>query len=392
MSSSGMDISTRNLKRKAYNGNHEENLGLDKMSRLAPGEFLKRHWKAVLVFYAVEALMTALLYAWLYRLSGEVGLVNYKGAEATVFTLGVLAYTFGLRHAVDADHLAAIDNSTRKLVQEGKDAKFTGLFFSLGHSTVVILLSVALMISVRAVASAIPQLENLGSIVGTLVSGGFLYIIGLLNFLVFFEIYELYKQLKQGKTDEEKLNELLLKRGFMGRYFGKLFKVVDKQWYLYPIGFLFGLGFDTASETALLAISAIASASTSIPLYHLLVFPFLFAAGMSLVDTTDGFYMNTAYSWAFDNPFRKIWYNLTMTVISVLVAWLVGTLELLGLIQSEFNLTGPFWDWIAAVTGDVWWGNIGLIIIGTFGTAWAVSFVLYRLKFVKYEEQYSKRN
>ena len=387
----GMDILTRNLMRKAYNGHHEEDPGLDKMSRLTPMEFLRRHWKAVAIFYVVEGIITSLLFLWLYGLSSVVGTVEYEGSSVAMFTLGVLAYTFGLRHAVDPDHLAAIDNSTRKLVQEGKDARFTGLFFSLGHSTVVILMSVALMVSARAVLSALPELQNIGGMIGTLVSGGFLYVIGLLNFLVFFEIYEIYKKLRQGSMDEARLNELLMKRGFMGRYFGKLFRIVDKQWYLYPLGFLFGLGFDTASEVALLAISAIAAASTSISLVHLLVFPFLFAAGMTLFDTTDGFYMNAAYSWAFDNPFRKIWYNLTMTIISVMVAWLVGTLELLGLVQSEFNLSGPFWDWVASVTGDVWWGSIGYIIIGVFAVTWAVSFALYKFKFSKHEAKISRQ-
>ncbi len=379
------------MKSKLIKGKSYISKGLDNMSRLTPMEFLRRHWKAIAIFYTVEAIVTAFLFLWLFNLSNLVRTVEYKGSAVTMFTLGILAYTFGLRHAVDADHLAAIDNSTRKLVQEGKDARFTGLFFSLGHSTVVILMAIALMVSVRAVASALPQLQNIGGIIGTLVSGGFLYIIGLLNFLVFFEIYEIYKQLRQGRMDETKLNELLLKRGFMGRFFGKLFKIVDKQWYLYPIGFLFGLGFDTASEVALLAISSVTAASTSLPLYQLLVFPFLFAAGMSLIDATDGFYMNTAYSWAFDNPFRKIWYNLTMTIISVMVAWIVGTLELLGLIQGEFNLSGPFWDWIATVNGDVWWGNIGFIIIGTFAVTWGVSFALYKLKFSKYEAEVTRQ-
>ncbi|AEA13645.1 putative high-affinity nickel-transport protein [Thermoproteus uzoniensis 768-20] len=339
----------------------------------------KKIWQIAL-FYAAIAAITAALVLWLNGLASLVGTVKYKGHPMTIFALGILAYMFGLRHALDADHLAAIDNSTRKLVQEGKDARFTGLFFSLGHSTVVILLAVALMFSVRAVASAIPELENVGSVVGTLVSGGFLYIIGLLNFLVFFEIYEIFKRMRSGELDEAKLNELLLKRGFMGRYFGKLFKIVDKQWYLYPIGFLFGLGFDTASETALLAISAIASATIRMPIYMLLVFPFLFTAGMALVDATDGFFMSSAYGWAFSDPLRKVWYNLTTTIISVMVAWVVGTLELLGLIQSEFNLAGPFWDWIAAVNGDVWWGNIGIIIVSIFAVTWISSIIIYKFK------------
>ncbi len=341
---------------------------------------MQKAWKMA-VFYAAMAAVTVFLFMWLNGLASVAGNVKYKGQYMTIFALGVLAYMFGLRHALDADHLAAIDNSARKLVQEGKNADFVGLFFSLGHSTVVILLAVALMISVRAVQSAIPQLENVGSIVGTLISGGFLYVIGLMNFLVFFEIYELFKRMKSGELDEGRLNELLLKRGFMGRYFGKLFKIVDKQQYLYPIGFLFGLGFDTASETALLAISAVASAAIRIALYQLLVFPFLFTAGMALVDTTDGFFMSSAYGWAFSDPLRKVWYNLTTTIISVLVAWAVGTLELLGLVQGELNLSGPFWDWIATVNSGVWWGNIGIIIVAIFAITWTISIIIYKLKF-----------
>lgn len=350
--------------------------------------------KKMLLFYIIELTITVVLFIWLFKLSSEVGNIEVQlhGVSATFFTLGILAYLFGLRHAVDADHLAAIDNSTRKLVQEGKPSLFTGLFFSLGHSTVVILLSIALMIATRIVESSIPQLENIGSIVGTLVSGFFLYIIGFLNLVVLFEIYELFKQARRGELDEAKLNEALLKRGFMNRYFKGLFKIVNNQYYLYPIGFLFGLGFDTASETALLAISAgTAGVFTKIPLWTLLVFPFLFTAAMTLLDTTDGFFMNGAYRWAFmGNPIRKVWYNLTMTSISIIVAYLVGSLELLGLIQSEFGLSGWFWDNIALINGDVWWGNVGIIIISTFAITWIISIIIYKSRISKYEDQYKK--
>jgi high-affinity nickel-transport protein len=341
-----------------------------------------------LVFYAVNVTVTAFLFLWLFALSAKVGDVKYQGQTVTFMTLGILAYIFGMRHAVDADHLAAIDNSTRKLTQEGKDAKFAGLFFSLGHSTVVTLLSVALVVSARAVEAYIPQLEDVGGTIGTLISAGFLYIIGLLNFLVFFEIYQIYKHMRKERLDEGRLNEALLKRGFMARYFGKLFKIVDKQYYLYLIGFLFGLGFETASETALLAISAASAATTSVPVWELLIFPLLFTAGMTLIDTTDGFFMTSAYRWAFDNPIRKIWYNLTMTIISVTVAWAIGTLETLGLVQSEFNLSGGVWDWIADVTGDVWWGSIGIMIVGLFAVTWAVSIILYKVKIQRFEKEY----
>jgi len=344
----------------------------------------------IIPFYIVESIITGLLIYWLSLDSQVVESVKVtledKGIITSFFGLGILAYFLGLRHALDADHLAAIDNSTRKLVQERKSSYFTGLFFSLGHSTVVILLAITLMIATRIVASNLPQLENLGSIIGTIVSGGFLYIIGLLNLLVLMEIYKIYKEVSQTeKINSEELENVLLKRGFMNKFFKGLFKIVDKQYYMYPIGFLFGLGFDTASETALLAISAaVAGIFAKIPLWSLLVFPFLFTAGMTLIDTTDGLFMSGAYQWAFTgNPIRKVWYNLTMTTISILVAYLIGTLELLGLVQSEFNLTGVFWNFIALVNGGVWWGNIGILIVITFATTWIISLIIYRLKISK---------
>lgn len=287
-----------------------------------------------------------------------------------------------MRHALDADHLAAIDNSTRKLVQENKPSHFTGLFFSLGHSTVVILLSIGLIVATRTVALNLPALESIGIVIGTLISGSFLYLIGILNFFIFITIFKLYKSIKEGKMDEKKLNDALLKRGFMGRYFNHLFKIIDKQYYMYLIGFLFGLGFDTASETALLAITAgAAGVFLNIPFWTLLVFPFLFTAGMTIIDTSDGFFMSGAYNWAFlGHPAKKIWYNLTMTVISVMISFMVGSLELLGLIQVKFNLTGTFWDVIAGINGEVGMGYLGIIIVATFVVTWITSYVIFKFK------------
>jgi high-affinity nickel-transport protein len=346
---------------------------------------MKKLIRIMLIFYILEALITGILFYWLISLSNEVGAVKLTakiGIIGTFFTLGILAYTFGLRHAFDADHLAAIDNSTRKLVQENKSSNFTGLFFSLGHSTVVILLSIALIVAVRTIASNLPTLESMGTIIGTLVSGGFLYVIGLLNFFIFITIYKLYKSTKKGKVDEQKLNDALLKRGFMGRYFNRLFKIVDQQYYMYPIGLLFGLGFDTASETALLAITAgVAGVFLKIPIWTLLVFPFLFTAGMTTIDTSDGFFMNGAYNWAFSgHPIKKIWYNLTMTIVSVMISFMVGTLELLGLIQGEFNLTGTFWGAMAIINGSVGWGYLGIIIVATFAITWITSYIIFKVK------------
>ena len=339
------------------------------------------------IFYIFEAIITVALFYWLINLSTATGSINITakvGVVGTFFSLGVLAYTFGLRHAFDADHLAAIDNSTRKLVQEKKASNFTGFFFSLGHSTVVILLAIALIIAVRTIASDLPSLESIGTIIGTLVSGGFLYIIGALNLAIFFTIYKIYKSAREGKMDEDRLNDALIKRGFMSRYFSRLFKIVNEQYYMYPIGFLFGLGFDTASETALLAITAAAAGIfLKIPLWTMLVFPFLFTAGMTLVDSSDGFFMNGAYGWAFfGHPIKKIWYNLTMTIISIMISFIVGTLELLGLIQGEFNLGGPFWLSMATISG-VGWGDLGLIIIATFIVTWISSYAIYKIRIEK---------
>lgn len=343
--------------------------------------------KRMILFYSAEALVTLVLFYWLIQLTRAVGAIPITakvGVVDTFFSLGVLAYTFGLRHAFDADHLAAIDNSTRKLVQEKKSSNFTGFFFSLGHSTVVILLSAVLVIAVRTIPSTIPSLESIGTIIGTLVSGGFLYIIGLLNLIIFVTIYKIYKSARRGEIDEGKLNDVLLKRGFMGRYFNRLFKIVNEQYYMYPIGFLFGLGFDTASETALLAITAAtAGVFLKVPLWTLLIFPFLFTAGMTTVDTSDGFFMNGAYGWAFfGHPIKKIWYNLTMTVISVMISFIVGTLELLGLVQGEFNLNGPFWAAMATISG-VGWGYLGIIIIMTFIVTWISSYAIYKFRIEK---------
>ncbi|WP_460172693.1 HoxN/HupN/NixA family nickel/cobalt transporter [Vulcanisaeta sp. JCM 14467] len=346
--------------------------------------------------YAAILTATGLAWFWFYELMMLTKNMALTGSAVswlkdvahihggiTLSILGVLAYLFGLRHGLDADHLAAIDNSTRKLVQEGKRSLFTGTFFSLGHSTVVILMAVALMVATRYIVHSLANIENVGSIIGTLVSGGFLYIIGFLNFLVLLEIYDIYREFRRGRLDEARLEDTLMRRGFMNRFFKGLFRIVDKDYYMYPIGFLFGLGFDTATEVATLAITAaVAGALISIPLWYLLVFPVLFTVGMVLTDTTDGFFMNYAYNWAFKDSLRRLWYNLTMTLISIMIAWVVGTLELLGLVQSELNLGGPFWGWIATVNGETWWEYVGVMIVLAFAVTWLVSYVIYKLRIV----------
>ena len=294
--------------------------------------------------------------------------------------LGIVAYVFGLRHGVDADHIAAIDNTTRKLMQEGKRPTTVGMWFSLGHSTVVVALIIALILATRAVATNIPALQTTGAILGTLVSGSFLWIIGFINAVIVIGIYKIFQTLKQGKLNQEELDNLLENRGFMNRFFRPLFKVISKPWHIYPVGVLFGLGFDTASEVALIAISVGIGVSTSIPIYYILVLPLLFTCGMVTVDTADGVAMRVAYGWAFLNPIRKIYYNLTVTVISVLVAWAIGTIELLQVLSTELNLNGIFWSWLNAINFEM----IGFGIIGIFILSWLASFGYWRYK--KYDK------
>jgi nickel/cobalt transporter (NiCoT) family protein len=290
--------------------------------------------------------------------------------------LGIVAYVFGLRHGVDADYIAAIDNTTRKLMQEGKRPNTVGLWFSLGHSTVVVALILVLIFATRVVTTNIPALQSVGAVVGTLVSGSFLWIIGFINAVIVIGIYKIFQTLKHGKLNQDELDRLLENRGFMNRFFRPLFKVINKPWHIYPVGVLFGLGFDTASEVALIAISVGIGVSTSIPLYYILILPLLFTCGMVTVDTADGVAMRVAYGWAFLNPVRKIYYNLTVTVISVLVAWVIGNIELLQVLSTELNLSGLFWTWLNTINFEI----IGFGIIGIFIMSWLVSFGYWRIK------------
>jgi high-affinity nickel-transport protein len=290
--------------------------------------------------------------------------------------LGIVAYVFGLRHGVDADHIAAIDNTTRKLMQRGKRPSTVGMWFSLGHSTVVVALIVGLIVATRAVATNIPALQSAGAVIGTLVSGSFLWIIGFINAVIVIGIYKIFQTLKQGKLNQAELDKLLENRGFMNRFFHSLFKIINEPWQIYPVGLLVGLGFDTASEVALIAISVGIGVSTSIPLYYILVLPLLFTCGMVTVDTADGVAMRVAYGWAFLNPIRKIYYNLTVTVTSVLVAWAIGTIELLQVLSNELNLNGWFWSWINGLNFEM----IGFGIILIFILSWGFSFGYWRFK------------
>jgi len=290
--------------------------------------------------------------------------------------LGIITYVFGLRHGVDADHIAAIDNTTRKLMQENQSPFTVGMWFSLGHSTIVVALIVGLVFITRTIIGHIPVLQSAGAIIGTTVSGIFLLLIGLVNAVIVFGIYRIYKELKRGKMNRDDLERLLDNRGFLNRYFRPLFKIVRKPWQIYPIGVLFGLGFDTATEVALIAISVGIGVTSAIPVWMILVLPFMFTCGMVLIDTSDGVMMRVAYGWAFLNPLRKIYYNLTVTIISVLVALAIGSVELLQVVAGELRLTGAFWDWVIGLDFE----NIGFGIIVIFVASWLISTAIWRFK------------
>jgi high-affinity nickel-transport protein len=285
----------------------------------------------------------------------------------------LLAYGFGLRHAVDADHIAAIDNVTRKLMQEGKRPIAVGFFFSLGHSTVVVAAS-----CVIALMATTPQKRFPGLIVvGTSVSAVFLFLIAMINIIVLAGIFRLFRRVRRGEEyTEDELNIFLARRGLLGRLFRTLFRLISRSWHMYPLGLLFGLGFDTATEIGLLGISA-AQATKGLSTWSILVFPALFTAGMSLADTSDGVLMLGAYGWAFVNPVRKLFYNLTITFISVVVAVLVGGIEALGLVAEKLGLEGGIWDRVNIAADN--FGVVGYLVIGIFIASWLASFVIYRV-------------
>jgi high-affinity nickel-transport protein len=288
----------------------------------------------------------------------------------------LLAYSLGLRHAVDADHIAAIDNVTRKLMQEGKRPVAVGFMFSLGHSTVVLLGSAAIAATALALQHRMDAARQIGGVIGTLVSMLFLFGIAIVNLIVLRSIYLAFARVRGGAPYvEEDFDLLLADRGFLARLFRPMFAIITRSWHMYPLGVLFGLGFDTATEIGLLGISA-AEASKGLPLWSILVFPVLFAAGMSLIDTTDNILMLGAYGWAFVKPVRKLYYNMTITLVSVVVAVVVGGIEALGLLASQFGLTGAPWDMVRKLNDN--FGALGYFIIGIFALSWIVSFAIYK--------------
>jgi nickel/cobalt transporter (NiCoT) family protein len=294
-----------------------------------------------------------------------------------------LAYTFGLRHAFDADHIAAIDNTTRKLM-DGPTRPFgVGFFFSLGHSTVVLVLTVALVLATRTVTNELPQLRAAGSYVGTAVSGGFLYVIGLVNLLVLVDLFRIFRELRRGQYDAAALEARLLQRGWMNRWFGRLFRIVTRPRQMYWIGLLFGLGFDTATEVALLTTAGVA-ASQALPLSAVLILPLVFAAGMTLLDSADGVLMCGAYGWAFSNPLRKIFYNLTVTGLSVIVALFVGTIELASIVTDRLlDVHTGLWGMLQRIDSQ----RMGFAVAALFALCWLISVTVWRVG--RFEERWS---
>ncbi len=287
-----------------------------------------------------------------------------------------LAYSFGLRHAVDADHIAAIDNVTRKLMQQGKRPVAVGLMFSLGHSTIVVVGSLAIAGAALALQHRIDGVREIGGLIGTLVSSLFLFAIAIVNLIVLLSVYRSFQRVRRGEPYVDEDFDLLLgNRGFLARLFRPVFNLIQRSWHMYPLGFLFGLGFDTATEIGLLGLSA-AEASKGLSIASVLVFPVLFAAGMSLIDSTDNVLMLGAYGWAYVKPVRKLYYNITITSVSVVVALAVGGIEALGLLVSEFHLTGGLWIWVGKLNEN--FGLLGYAIIALFAASWILSIAIYK--------------
>jgi high-affinity nickel-transport protein len=321
----------------------------------------------IVVIYAI--LIIANLAAWIWALIAFVH-------QPILIGTAVLAYSLGLRHAIDADHIASIDNVTRKLMQEGKRPVAVGFFFALGHSTVVVFASLAVALTANALSDELVSYREIGGIVGTSASALFLFIIAIANLIVLRGVYRAFRLAERGDNiTEEEIDALLLQRGWLARMFRPLFRFVSQSWHLYPIGLLFAR-FETASEISLFGLSA--QASNAVSSGALLIFPALFAAGMMLVDTTDGVLMLGAYGWAYRNPMRKLFYNLTITTVSVLVALVVGGIETLGLIADQFQLHGVFWNAISDLNDN--FGTLGYGIVALFVVSWGLSFLIYRFK------------
>lgn len=317
----------------------------------------------------------------LLHVLGLIGLYSVAKSSPAFWGIGLLAYTLGMRHAFDVDHIAAIDNTVRKLVQQKRNPLGVGFYFSLGHSSVVFLMAIVTAFSVTWAERELPWMQRFGGVIGASVSGLFLVIIGIINLIILISLYKLFIKFRGGKQDDNEFEELLESRGFIARMIKPLFSFISKSWHVYPLGFLFGLGFDTASEIALLAISAHA-AKDAIPFIGVISLPLLFAAGMSLFDTADGMFMTKAYKWAFHTPVRKLYYNLTVTALAVIAALIIGVIELGQVLSEEFGMQGTFWTWLQ----DIDFGTLGFILVALFVIAWIVSIAVW--KGMKIEERW----
>jgi nickel/cobalt transporter (NiCoT) family protein len=299
------------------------------------------------------------------------------GGKAFGIGVGLTAYTLGLRHAFDADHIAAIDNTTRKLMNDRQRPLAVGFFFSLGHSTVVFGLALLLATGIQAIIGPVEDdsstLHHYTGLIGTSVSGVFLYLIAILNVIVLVGILRVFVRLRRGEYDETELEQQLENRGLLNRFLGRFTKSITRSWHMYPVGLLFGLGFDTATEIALLVLAG-TSAAAGLPWYAILCLPVLFTAGMCLLDTIDGSFMNFAYGWAFSSPVRKIYYNITITGLSVAVALVIGSVELLGLFAGQLGWRGAFWNWI----NNLDLNTVGFVVVGMFVFTWAVALLVWR--------------
>ena len=299
------------------------------------------------------------------------------GTESFGIGIGVTAYTLGMRHAFDADHIAAIDNTTRKLMGSGQRPLSVGFWFSLGHSSIVFGLALLLSLGMKTLAGPVrddsSHLHEVTGLIGTTVSGAFLYLIAVINLVILAGIWKVFRKMRTGQYDEAALETQLNNRGFMNRLLGRVTGSITKPWQMYPLGLLFGLGFDTATEIALLVLAG-SGAASGLPWYAILTLPVLFAAGMALLDTIDGSFMNFAYGWAFSKPVRKVYYNLTITGLSVAVALIIGTVELLGLLADKLDLHGAFWDWISGLDLN----TVGFVIVGLFFVTWALALLVWK--------------
>lgn len=340
-----------------------------------PLAFSASEWRRLTALYGVVAAL---------HFTGWGLFLHYSSRYPPMVGLGLAAYLFGLRHAFDADHIAAVDDTVRFLLEKGQRPLGVGFFFSLGHSTIVFAMAMAAALAIAGLTEHLPGMQQVGAVIGAGVSGIFLWIIGLLNLAVLLDLLTAWRAASTGRQGHTHVEELLMRRGFINRLSGgRLTKAINHSWQMYPVGLLFGLGFDTASEIALLAMTA-GAAVGHLPPAAVLSLPILFASGMSVMDTTDGVLMSKVYNWAFLNPLRKIFYNLTTTGLSIAVALIIGTIELLQVLKGAFDLKGPFFRFI----GSLDFGAIGYIIVGVFLMAWGTSLALWRFGHI--EERYGQ--